>query len=184
MMQVCHVCHLHFCTSCIITIRDSRNPPSCRTCSLLQLDVIERFHLTGLSLIDLKYFAQRKRIDIPVNVTQDEIIEIIISRQAKDLSIRARRALSLVTSLPPGATFENVDTTLLEPQMSTYSSGGHLGDAGETVAGKNSSSESPNKRKRARKVMTQKTCYTMYVYQQSQCFPQYTKCRAGHPVWI
>ena len=121
--QVCHTCHHHFCSSCV-TLKAPSKYNTCKPCILLELDVIEQSHLTNLSLTDLKYFARRRRLVVPINVNPEQIIAIILGRQAKDLSLRARKALSQVAGLTDGANFETIDLSTLEPHVSIYSSVG------------------------------------------------------------
>lgn len=76
--------------------------------------MIERSHLSALALLDLRYYAKKKSLNVPINGMKEQLIDVILAGQAKDLADRARRALSLVTEGTDGAAG-------LEPHSSTYS---------------------------------------------------------------
>lgn len=99
------------------------------------MDVIERVHLNNLTLVDLKYYTRRNGLPIPLAVTKDQIIDIIIGRQAKVLIERTKRALSQVTGVVDSSNFETVDPRLLEPHISSYSSAGSNILAAENISG-------------------------------------------------
>ncbi len=120
-MQVCPLCQHYFCSNCIIP-KTSKNIIVCKICSILELGVIERDHLKTLTIIDLKYYARRKDMVTPIDVTTIELIDAILGQQANDLSKKANKALSQVTGIALGATFEDIDPVTLEPRLATYPS--------------------------------------------------------------
>ena len=123
-MQVCSTCNLRFCSSCFSPVLSLPSLHRCKVCQLKDFSVIERAHLTPLSLIHLKYYTKRKGISSPINVVQEDIIAIILARQAKDLSDRTKRALTQLNGTSENCSFEHIDRLIEEPYVSTYSLAG------------------------------------------------------------
>ena len=85
---------------------------------------MERSQLEQLTVSDLKYYTKENNIETPLNVSKEEMVELILGRQAKELTEKARKALQQVSGLPHGATVMDVDVAQLEPHTSVYSSTG------------------------------------------------------------
>ena len=73
-------------------------------------------------LVDLRYYAKRKRLIVPVNGVKEQVIEVILAEQVKELNERAR--------LARGEVEEGTDGGASRPYVSTYSSGGGRGHVG------------------------------------------------------
>lgn len=67
-------------------------------------------------LVDLRYYAKRKRLIVPINGGKEQAIEVILAEQVKELSERARLARGEMEE-------EGMDGAS-RPYVSTYSSGG------------------------------------------------------------
>lgn len=105
-----------------------KNQHICWFCILHRLEVIERAHLVSMATLDLKYYARRKSLSFPINGLKDDIIDVILADQAKDLTARARLALSQVSGDINGA-------AMLDPYVSSYSMAGRT-VGGRTVGGR------------------------------------------------
>ena len=116
--QFCVDCHQYFCAQCVT---NTRSPYQCRRCEVFKCDVMKRRQLEQLSLNDLKYYIRTRNIDAPLSAAKSQLLEWVLSHQAKQLSERARCALEELTGTP-GLNYEDVDTSLLEPHSSRYSS--------------------------------------------------------------
>jgi hypothetical protein len=67
-----------------------------------------------MATVHLKYYARRKQLNAPINGLKEELIDIILAAQAKDLTERAKKALGQVAEGVDGA-------AILNPHVSTYS---------------------------------------------------------------
>ena len=102
---------------------------------------MERSQLERLRVSDLKYYTKENSIEAPLNASQGDLINLILGRQAKVLTEKAKKAIEQVNGLPHGATFLNVDVSQLEPHTSAYSSTGAGGSLySETESGGNQAS--------------------------------------------
>ena len=66
----------------------------CPSCLLHRLDLIEYIHLTPLS--DLKYYARRHQVQMPLNISREDLTDLLLTRQAKELAQRTKQALRQV----------------------------------------------------------------------------------------
>lgn len=89
---------------------------------------MERASLERLSDSDLKYYTKQNGIETPLNVSHEQLVDLILGRQARVLTENARKALEQVNRSSQGTTtledVLNVDVRHLEPQTSVYSSAG------------------------------------------------------------
>lgn len=92
----------------------------CKECQIFCCPVMERRQLEQLSLDRLKHYCRTRELHVPINSSQRELVDIILGRQAKVLSERARKALQQLQG-NTSVDFENVDTSTLEPHTSVYS---------------------------------------------------------------
>ena len=92
----------------------------CKECEVFFSPVMERRLLEQLSVDRLKHYSRTRQLYVPINASQRELVDIILGRQAKVLSERARKALQQLQG-DAGVDFENVDTNTLEPHTSVYS---------------------------------------------------------------
>lgn len=94
----------------------------CKDCELFASPVMERRQLEAVSVDRLKHYSRTRQVEVPINASKKEMVDIIIGRQAKVLSERARKALQEVQG-ESGEDFETVDVNTLEPHTSVYSTG-------------------------------------------------------------
>ena len=95
---------------------------------------MEKSQLEQLTIKELKYYTNSKRITSPINTNKQELIGIILGHQAKQLCDLARKAVAQVTEdTALGADILNVDLDRLLPHTSAYSS-----QAGQTSVDKDS----------------------------------------------
>ena len=87
---------------------------------------MERGHLNRLSLEDLKRYPG---IEIPLSITKEVLLEMILGYQAKVLTLRAQKAVQQLQTEPVDVLTVNAET--LQPPSSAYSSGGarHTGSS-------------------------------------------------------
>ena len=71
----------------------------CIPCYLERVSVIDRSQLLSLSTFQLKYFANRRHIDTPLNVRREELVCLILTGQAKDLAQKTKLAFREVVDL-------------------------------------------------------------------------------------
>lgn len=83
-----------------------------------------------MAVLDLKYYARRKELNVPINGMKEQLIDIILAAQAKDLTERARLAASQVRM--------GVDGAMLDPYVSAYSMTGR-GEGGTPGVAQDSS---------------------------------------------
>lgn len=121
-VQTCTHCQLHFCTTCMH--HPPRSPHVCRRCSVFTSPVIERAQLQRLTILDLKHYTKNRQLGTSLNPSRGELIEVILSRQAKTLVNRANRAIQQLTGVPPDADYTNFDASQFQPTVSAYSTSG------------------------------------------------------------
>ena len=94
----------------------------CKDCEVFASPVMERRQLEGVSVDRLKHYSRSRQVEVPINASREEMVDIILGRQAKVLSERARKALQQVQG-GVSEDFETVDVSTLEPHTSVYSTG-------------------------------------------------------------
>lgn len=113
----------------------------CKRCVVFAKSVMERHHLEPLSVKDLKYYTRTRSISSPINANKQQLIDLILASQAKQLSDMARKALAQVQGGATGTDFETVDLDKLQPYTSAYSS-----QSSQTGVGTSVDSEADNSR--------------------------------------
>lgn len=117
--QLCSECHIHFCSRCIANTELKKSEQVCQRCSVFTLPVMERGHLNSLGLEDLKRYPG---IEVPLSITKEVLMEMILGNQAKVLTQRAQKAVQQLQTEPVDVL--TVDAETLQPPSSAYSSGG------------------------------------------------------------
>ena len=89
----------------------------CIPCYLDRVSVINRSQLLSLSTFQLKYFANRRHIDTPLNVRREELVYLILTRQAKDLAQKTKLTFNHLNCL-----LEDLNRLMVvSPFVSAYS---------------------------------------------------------------
>ena len=85
--------------------------------------LIERRQLQKLLVRDLKHYLTTRRIDYPLNVTAEELIDLILGHQAHSLAEKTKRALEQLSGhSEANVDIEDLDPSALLPHTSAYSS--------------------------------------------------------------
>ena len=109
---------MHFCAQCV---GQTKSPYVCRRCAVFNCPLMERRQLEQLPLNDLKYYIRHRTKDLqaPLNPSKEDLVRLILGRQARVLSERAQRALEEIGL--PRVSVTEVDLDSLEPHSSAYS---------------------------------------------------------------
>lgn len=116
----CASCHTYFCSSCV---GQPKSPYQCRRCEVFTAPLIERRQLQKLLVRDLKHYLTTRRIDYPLNVTAEELIDLILGHQAHSLAEKTKRALEQLSGhSEANVDIDDLDPSALLPHTSAYSS--------------------------------------------------------------
>ncbi len=85
---------------------------------------MKRSQLLTLRPSNLQYYVKQNHIQVSLNSSTEDLIEVILSRQAKLLVERANDAILQLTNVPPGTDMTNIDMSSLNHHSTAYSNPG------------------------------------------------------------
>ncbi len=85
---------------------------------------MKRSQLLTLKHSNLQYYMKHNHIQVSLNSTTEDLIEVILSRQAKALVEKANDAIRELKNVPPGTDMTNIDMSSLNYHSTAYSNPG------------------------------------------------------------